>query len=87
MVACVRRAIDEGIPILNPKWQASASRKDIEQIFCPADGCDEIPLLEERHLALNQLGRFVIEKLNSDICNILRKVWPLYKFVKALRKV
>ena len=86
MVACVRRAIDEGIPILNPKWQASASRRDIEQIFRPADGCDEIPLLEERHLALNQLGRFIIDKLNSDICNILRKVRPLYKSVKIFSK-
>ena len=49
MVACVKRAIDEGVPIMDPKWCEHATRRDVENIFRPEDGFGEIPLLEERH--------------------------------------
>ena len=64
MVACVKRAIDEGVPIMNPKWCEHATRRDVENIFRPEDGFGEIPLLEERHFGLNQLGKYI----NTKVC-------------------
>ena len=72
MVACVKRAINENIPILDPLWQENASFEEVESIFRPASCCGIVPLLKERHAALNQFGRFVRNKLDGDICNLLR---------------
>ena len=64
MVACVKRAIDDGVPIMDPKWCEHATRRDVEHIFRPEDGFGEIPLLEERHFGLNQLGKYI----NTKVC-------------------
>ena len=55
-VACVKRAVDEGVPILNPKWQQNATLKELESVFRSDPGDSGIPLLNERHVGLNELG-------------------------------
>ena len=55
-MACVKRAVDEGVPILNPKWQQNATLKELESVFRSDPGDSSIPLLNERHVGLNELG-------------------------------
>ena len=56
------------MPILDPKWQQNATLEQVERIF-RSNGTSPIPLVNERHLALNQLGKFIVEELNGDVTN------------------
>ena len=67
-VACVKRAVQDRVPILDPKWQQNATLEQVERIF-RSDGTSPIPLVKERHVSLNQLGKFIVEELNGDVTN------------------
>jgi len=72
MVACIKRAVDEGVPILNPKWQQNATLKELDSVFRSDSIDSSIPLLHERRIGLNELGSFIINELDGDVCNLLR---------------
>ncbi|CAE6446396.1 unnamed protein product [Rhizoctonia solani] len=73
--AALNRALENGIPITDPKFYAS--QKDcpdglIEKVFQPAPGCLEtIPLLEERIRVMRQAGAILVEKYNGSFSGIL----------------
>jgi hypothetical protein len=58
MMACLKRAYDAGTPILEGKYLAGVTRRDLEQIFA---GNIEMPMLDERVAIFHEIGS-VLEK-------------------------
>lgn len=59
MMACLKRAYDGGLPILEGSYLAGAGRKDLERIF---SGNIEMPMLDERVAIFNAIGE-TLEKV------------------------
>src|ERR1700677_2821480 len=53
MFGCLKRAMDNGIPVLDGKFLANLSRADMEKIFA---GNIEMPMLEEKMALFHQVG-------------------------------
>src|SRR5438105_8906693 len=53
MFGCLKRGMDNGIPILDGKFLAKITRRDMEKIFA---GNMEMPMLEEKMALLQQAG-------------------------------
>jgi hypothetical protein len=58
MFACMKRALDEGVPLLEGRYLARVTRADLEHIF---RGNIEMPMLDERVEIFHQVGQ-VLEK-------------------------
>ncbi len=54
MMACLKRAFDEGTPILDGEFLSSVSRDTVSRIF---RGNFEIPMLDERVAIFHEIGR------------------------------
>lgn len=59
MFACLKRALDRGIPILDGDYLRRVSRDDLEEIF---RGTITMPLLEERAEILRSVGQVLCER-------------------------
>ncbi len=70
MMACLCRALDEGRPILDGKFLAAISRKDLEEIF---RGNIEMPMLDERVKILREVGAALVAKYQGRFHNFLRQ--------------
>lgn len=53
MMACLKRAYDSGVPILEGSYLASVARRDLERIF---SGNITMPMLDERVAIFNAIG-------------------------------
>lgn len=63
LVAALRRALEEGRDILNPRILAGLTIDDVALILRPGDpGTPEIPLLDLRHRHLVELGRGLLAR-------------------------
>ena len=62
MWACLKRALDEGIPILDPDFLANLTITNVEQIFATPKKYPSLPMLHERLAHLRNVG----ETLMSD---------------------
>lgn len=62
MYACFRRALDNGVPILDGAWMAQVDRSELASIF---EGTIEIPLLDERVTILNEIGRTLTDRYDG----------------------
>jgi hypothetical protein len=62
LVACLRRALDEGVPITTPRFwnDVSCSDSTFEQVFRSATH-EQIPLLAERIAILREVGDILDE--------------------------
>lgn len=58
MVACLHRALGEGVPILDGAWAAQVRRAELERIFAANI---EIPMLDERVAVLNEVGQVLLD--------------------------
>ena len=65
LCSVVRRALDEGIPILNAKYLAHATDDDIRLIFRSVSSAELSQLTKRRH-HLNQAGTVLLEKFNGS---------------------
>lgn len=65
-----KRALDEGLPILDAKYIARLSLKDTKHLFRPSNEI-EIPLLKERQENLNEAGRILLKKYDGKYYNLL----------------
>ncbi len=70
MTACLCRALDEGRPILDGKFLATISRRDLEEIF---RGNVEMPMLDERVKILREVGATLAEKYQGQFHHFLRQ--------------
>lgn len=59
MTACLRNALDAGVPVLDGAWMADATAADVDAVFA---GTITMPLLQERTAILNGIGRVLVER-------------------------
>ena len=62
MFACLHKAILAGQPILTGQWAATVTRRDLEELF---RGDTEMPMLDERVVALNTVGTALTERYDG----------------------
>ncbi len=82
MVACLKRAMDDGIPILDGKFLARLTRSDMERIFA---GNMEIPMLDEKMVVFRQTGEVLARNYDGRFVNFVKSCPPrLYDNGKGL---
>jgi hypothetical protein len=73
MFACLKRAVDDGIPFLDGRYLSTVTRSDLESIF---RGNIEMPMLDERVEILQAVGKTLEEKYNGRFHNFLEAAAP-----------
>lgn len=80
--ACLKRAMDNGIPILDGKYLAQVTRAELNSIFA---GNIEMPMLDEKLDVLHQVGGVLVGKYGGHYANFVRACSPrLYDHGKGL---
>jgi hypothetical protein len=72
-VACLKRAMDQGIPILDGSYLAQITRPQMEKIFA---GNIEIPMLDEKLELWRQVGAVLAAKYRGRFHNFIRNCSP-----------
>lgn len=73
MFGCLKRALDDGVPILNGKFLSRITRRDMEKVFA---GNMEIPMLEEKMALFRQVGEVLAAKYEGRYYNFIRSCSP-----------
>ena len=82
MFACMKRALDEGVPILEGRYLARITKPDLQHIF---RGNIEMPMLDERVEILRQVGQVLEKNYGGHFYNFVRACSPrLYDNGKGL---
>lgn len=86
LVAALERGIEEGIPLQDPGWLATAPRQEIAVLLRPAPGHAAIPLFDARERNIHELGRgllatgakspatTLLEQVNGSAIALVREV-------------
>ncbi|HEY1679027.1 MAG TPA: queuosine salvage family protein [Candidatus Sulfotelmatobacter sp.] len=82
MFACLKRAMDSGIPVLDGKFLATITRQDMNKIFA---GNMEMPMIEEKIAVWRETGKVLTAKYGGRFYNFIRSCTPrLYDNGKGL---
>jgi len=82
MFGCLKRAMDDGVPILDGKFLARITRRDMQKVFA---GNIEMPMLEEKVEVLRQVGEVLTGKYGGRYSNFIQSCPPrLYDNGKGL---
>jgi len=82
MFACLKRAMDDGVPVLDGKFLAKITRPQMEKVFA---GNMEMPMLEEKLALLREVGAVLAAKYDGRYYNFIRSCPPrLYGNGKGL---
>src|SRR6266540_5465286 len=74
LAACHRRAIAEGLDLLDPALLRDLTLGDIEYIFRDeADGWTSLQLLEQRLQKYREIGRVLLERYDGHFANLLER--------------
>ncbi len=73
MFACMKRAVDEGVPFLDGAYLARVTRSDLARIF---RGNIEMPMLDERVEILHETGRVLVNTYGGRFYNFVRSASP-----------
>lgn len=73
LFACMKRAMDNGIPILDGKYLAQVTRPELERIFAANI---ELPMLDEKMEVWHQVGAVLAEKYNGRFHNFIKSCPP-----------
>jgi hypothetical protein len=73
LFACMKRAMDNGTPVLDGKFLAQVSRPELERIFA---GNIELPMLDEKMQVWRQVGAVLAEKYNGRFHNFVKSCPP-----------
>ncbi|MBW2967422.1 queuosine salvage family protein [Candidatus Woesearchaeota archaeon] len=68
MLACLGRAVEDGMPVYDPHFLVSMQRDDMDMIL---DGEGQLKLVDERFAFLQELGRTVIDGFDGDYGRIV----------------
>ena len=68
LFACMKRALDRGVPILDGNYLARVTRLELTQIF---SGNIELPMLDEKMQVLHQVGEVLATKYNGRFHNFV----------------
>ena len=69
LFACMRRALDEGIPVLDGAFLAQLTRPQMEKIF---SANIELPMLDDKMEILRQVGKILDDRYNGRFHNFVR---------------
>jgi hypothetical protein len=72
--ACLKRAMDAGVPILDGKFLAKITRDELNRIFT---GNIEMPMLDEKLAVLHQVGAVLAGKYGGRFHNFVHACSPL----------
>jgi hypothetical protein len=82
MMACLKRAMDNGIPILDGKFLARVTRSELDKVF---SGNVEMPMLDEKMEVFHQVGEVLTAKYDGRFRNFIKSCPPrLYDNGKGL---
>ena len=73
LFACMKRAMDQGLPILDGRYLAKITRAEMARIFA---GNIEMPMLEEKTQVWRQVGAVLAEKYDGHFHNFIRSCPP-----------
>ncbi|KMY95501.1 queuosine salvage protein [Drosophila simulans] len=73
LCAAIKRAIKEGVDVINPKFYSQIDLKTLENIFRSDDGETVIPLLQKRLESLHEVGKVLIDKYDGSFENVIKK--------------
>lgn len=73
LFACMKRALDNGIPVLDGRYLAQVTRKDLERIFAANI---ELPMLDEKMEVLHQVGAVLEAKYAGRFRNFVKSCAP-----------
>jgi Potential Queuosine, Q, salvage protein family len=73
LFACMKRAMDTGIPILDGKFLAHVTRPELARIF---SGNIEMPMLDEKMQVWRQVGSVLAEKYDGRFHNFVKSCPP-----------
>ncbi|MFQ5525671.1 MAG: queuosine salvage family protein [Thermoanaerobaculia bacterium] len=73
MTACLKRAIAEGVPVLDGRYLAEVTHSELAGIF---SGNIEMPMLDEKLAVLNQVGERLAEHYDGFFHNFLETCSP-----------
>src|SRR5438552_15131715 len=73
LFACMKRAMDNDIPILDGKFLAQVTRSELERIFA---GNIEMPMLDEKIKVWHQVGTVLAEKYSGRFHNFVKTCPP-----------
>jgi hypothetical protein len=68
LFACMKRALDQGIPILDGTFLAKVTRPEMEKLFA---GNIELPMLDEKTEILHQVGGILAQKYGGWFHNFV----------------
>ena len=69
MTACIKRAIEQGTPLLDGKVLKDITEKEMKEIFA---GNIEIPMLNERTAIFREVGEILCAKYDGRFSNIVK---------------
>jgi len=82
MTACLKRAIDQGTPVLDGRYLAKVTRAELAKIF---SGNIEMPMLDEKLQVLNDVGKVLTARYDGFFHNFVKTCSPkLYDGGKGL---
>jgi Queuosine salvage protein len=67
-LACIKRAVDNGMPFLDGHYLAKVSRAELDQVFA---GNIEMPMLDQKLEVLHQVGGLLAEKYDGRFHNFV----------------
>ena len=70
MWACLKKAIEQDIPILEGDYLKNISKRDMAQIF---EGNIEIPMFKERYKIFKEVGRVLCQKYDGHFYNLVNQ--------------
>jgi len=71
--ACIKRAVDNGVPFLDGKYLAAITRAELNKVF---EGNIEMPMLDEKLEVLHQVGKVLATKYNGRFHVFLKSCSP-----------
>jgi hypothetical protein len=71
--ACIKRALDEGVPFLDGNYLARITRAELDEIF---KGNIEMPMLDEKLAVLQQAGKVLAEKYGGRFHKFVQSCSP-----------
>ncbi|HZR32669.1 MAG TPA: queuosine salvage family protein [Terriglobales bacterium] len=73
MFGCLKRALDENIPILDGKFLSRVTRAELERIF---RGNIEMPMLDERVAIFHEVGGVLASRYDGHFYNFVKSASP-----------
>ena len=72
LTACLLRAIEDRIPVLDAGWLAEVTPDMVERLLRGTTG--QIPLMEARHAHLQEVGRLLLERYDGQFIHVVEDV-------------